>query len=154
MYSICLRYAKCKEDANDVLQEGFIRVFKNIRSLRDKSTVEAWMKRIFINTSLRFIEKRNGLKLDFVETPCDSEVFHVEVPCEYNELLCMINDLPDGFRTVFNLYVMDGYSHKEIGQKLNISEATSRSQLTRARTVLQKKIKKQNIDLVRNEYRG
>ena len=144
MYPICLRYTKNKMDAQDVLQEGFIKLFSNIGKLEDANKLEAWSKRIFINCSLRHLEKGKGIYFTEVSEHTEALKQHQFAPCEYNDLICMINELAEGYRAIFNLYVIDGYSHKEIGAMFEISENTSRSQLNRARNLLQKKLELNN----------
>lgn len=153
MFAICLRYTKNKMDAQDVLQDGFVRAFENINKLENADKLFGWLKRIMINTALRFLEKNQDLQ--FTEINYETEVKHSHqfTPCEYNELICMINELPAGYRTVFNLNVIDGYNHIEIGQQLGISETTSRSQLNRARKLLRDKLDKAS-KIFRNESAG
>ena len=143
MMGVCLRYADSTEEAEDVVQNGFISVFENISSFRGTGPLEGWIRRIMVNTALTNIRKNKKLKqnieLESVEfmlpsTSQSSESF------EAQDLLKIIQTLPTGFKTVFNLYAIEGYSHKEIGDILGISEGTSKSQLARAKSILQKKI--------------
>lgn len=140
MYGLCLRYTRNEQDAQDVLQEGFIKVYTKLNTYKGDGSFEGWMKRIFIHNALRFLTQKK--KYDFNEIIEDNEQ-HLPVftaPCEYEDLLCMVSQLPDGYRSVFNLSVIDGYKHNEIGALLGISENTSRSQLTRAKAMLRKMI--------------
>lgn len=143
MYGICLRFAKNREEADDILQEGFIRVFNHLKDFRGEGSLEGWVRRTIVNTAINYYKKRKkrgiSVDLDVIrETTADNQ-FIVE-SMSADELLQMINELPDGYRTVFNLNIIEGYTHKEIGDMLDISENTSKSQLSRARTSLQKKL--------------
>lgn len=142
MYGICLRYADQAEDASDILQEGFIKVFRNLEKFRGEGSFEGWMRRIFVNTAIEHFRKK--LKLYNV-----SEVYEntVEDPragvlesLAAKDIIRIINELSPGYRIVFNLYVIEGYSHKEIAGLLGITEGTSKSQLARAKSVLKKLI--------------
>ncbi|MFH2096925.1 MAG: sigma-70 family RNA polymerase sigma factor [Bacteroidota bacterium] len=154
--AICLRYAGNRDDAEDMLQEGFIKIFTKIRQYRGEGSFEGWMKRIVINTALTGVKKKakhfGDISIDKAgdrfadEMPDDSpdqgNARSVVMTTEFSreELLSVINSLPDGYRMVFNLYVIDEYSHNEIASMLNISESTSKSQFSRARKLLQKKL--------------
>lgn len=147
MYGICLRYSSDKETAQDLLQDGFIKVFMNINSFENKGSFEGWMKRIFVNLALENIRKDKTKKLysDDIENISDIDIVDetegdVDGITE-DELLKMVQELPQGYRSVFNLYVIEDYSHKEISEMLGIAEGTSRSQYIRARALLQDKIK-------------
>lgn len=147
MYVICLRYAMSEQEAEDVLQESFIKVFKNIRDFRGDSRLGYWIKRIVVNTALN--HRRNKLYMypmvDVDEINQKTDQDHVFSNYGYEELLKMIAELPSGCRIIFNLYAIDGYSHKEIAEKLGISEGTSKSQYSRAKMLLQKKIADEQI---------
>ena len=153
MYGVCLRFANSTDDANDILQEGFIRVFKHINDFRGEGSFEGWVRRTVVNTAINYYkkEKKRGYKvdLDHVKKKHITNAIAID-RLSYNELIEIIRELPTGYRTVFNLNVMEGYTHKEIGLKLNISENTSKSQLSRARLAIQKKLSeiknKENID--------
>jgi RNA polymerase sigma factor (sigma-70 family) len=143
MYAICLRYARNKYEAEDILQEAFVRVFKYISHFNFEGSFEGWLKRIMINTSLKYNQKHKFL-IDYDTTAVNSmeeyedpEIIH-ELHAE--ELMSYIRQLPDGYRMVFNLYIIEGFSHKEIANLLQIEEVTSRSQLLKARKLLQEKI--------------
>ncbi len=144
MYGVCLRFAKDVDDANDMMQEGFIRVFNHIGDFRGEGSIEGWVRRTMVNTAINYYKRkfRKGktVSIDVVAERTDESV-HIVEQMSVNELLELIRQLPTGYRTVFNLNVIEGYTHKEIGQMLNISENTSKSQLSRARSVLQKKIR-------------
>jgi RNA polymerase sigma-70 factor (ECF subfamily) len=132
-----------REEAEDVLQEGFVTLFSKLDSYSGAGSFEGWARKIFVNTALMQLRKNDVLKeSEDLEGAWDisSQDPTVIQNIGYQELLELIESLPPGFRTVFNMYVIEGYSHKEIGEALGISENTSRSQLQRARVILQKKI--------------
>lgn len=143
MYAICLRYASHQEEAKDFLQEGFIKIFRSLSSFSFKGSFEGWMKRIFVNTALEEIRKKGRLVLQ--EDPDLSDLITDEASVTTNltlqHLLKEIQSLPDGYRTIFNLYVIDGFQHNEIAAMLGISESTSKTQLRKARLALQHKLK-------------
>lgn len=136
MMGICCRYAPDRTVAEDLLHDGFITVFTKIGEFRSEGSFEGWCKRIFINTSLGFLRKRDPVRetehLDDVAWLGNGESDAVE-KMSGEELIGKITSLPDGYRTILNLYAIEGYSHKEIGEMLGISENTSRSQYFRAR---------------------
>jgi RNA polymerase sigma-70 factor, ECF subfamily len=152
LLSLCFRYAGNLQDAEDILHDGFIKIIKSLPDFKPRpdSSPEAWMKRIMINTALNFIrdhsKERNQVDVDKLlerkdliheETP-DFDLAHL--PVTQDQILQMIAELPAGYRTVFNLYVFEEYSHKEICEKLNCTESTSKSQLSKARAVLRARI--------------
>lgn len=144
MLGICIRYVNEKETARDILQEGFIKVYTKIDSYSGAGSFEGWMKRIFITSALEHLRARssfiNNVNLDdYGEKLSDFDESIVENIAAEDILQC-VNELPAGFRTVFNLYAIEGYSHAEIARMLNIKESSSRSQLARARYMLQAKI--------------
>ena len=139
MYSLCLRYAGNSEDANDWFQEGFVKLYKHLNSFRNEGSFEGWARRIFVSTCIDGIKKRNLLfpaLNDSFDKAADDLTGYDKLTND--DLMQMIRKLPDGYRTVINLYMVEGYNHKEIGAMLNISEEGSRSQLFRARNLLQK----------------
>ena len=143
MLPLCKRYMGDDQSAQDVLQEGFITLFTKLDAYEGSGSFEGWARRIFVNTALMQLRKQGTLMemgIDNFETVGteDSRIAH---NLDYEHLIKLIGDLPPGFRTVFNLYVIEGFSHKEIAQALGISENTSRSQLQRARMLLQKRLK-------------
>jgi len=143
MYAVCLRYANNAEDAQDLLQEGFIKIYRNLHRFRAEGSFEGWIRRVFVNTSIEHFRKKTA-KLAMVSekeesTIEDTDISALESLAE-KDIIQIIQELSPGYRTVFNLYVVEGYSHKEIGDMLGISEGTSKSQLARAKAVLQKKI--------------
>ena len=144
MFGICLRYAKNQMEAEDVLQEGFIKVFRYLKDYRNEGSLEGWIRRTMVNTAINFYKKKvkyqKDVSLDLTEPINHDEESAIDA-LSAKELLDVIRELPDGYRMVFNLNVIEGYTHKEIGEMLNISENTSKSQLSRARGVLQEKLK-------------
>jgi len=143
MYAVCLRYADNKHYAEDILQEGFVKVFNNISKFRNEGSFEGWIRRIMVNTAIEFIRKTAVYLKEFeiekvVHYRDDFDV--VNKLCA-DDLMKIIQSLPTGYRTVFNLYAIEGYAHKEISVMLGISEGTSKSQLARARYMLQNKVK-------------
>ena len=140
LFSVSLKYASSYADAEDILQDTFIIIFDKISQYKNQGSFEGWLKRIAINTALQRYRKAGVLNLINEEnvSEVDVEVEEESVPLDY--LLKIIQDLPDRYRMVFNLYVLDGYSHKEIADLLAISEGTSKSNLARARKILKNKI--------------
>lgn len=144
MFAVCLRYMGDRDSAEDVLQDGFVTLFTKLDTYSGEGSFEGWARKIFVNTALMSLRRRDVLRQsDDVDAAWDVKADDPSPTQQigYEELLRLISSLPPGFRTVFNMYVIEGYSHKEIGENLGISEATSRSQLQRARTMLQNKIK-------------
>ncbi len=144
MMTLCLRYCSFqKQDAEDVLQEGFIRIFDKIHLYKDFGSFEGWMKRIFINIALRKREKEQKrflITLNPNNVPDIAQLPDFIHQLETEEILDLIALLPKGYRLVFNLFVIDGYSHNEISTLLGITASTSRSQLTKAKQMLRKEI--------------
>lgn len=142
MYVICLRYTKSQQEAEDVLQDSFIKVFKNIKGYRGDSRLDYWIKRIVVNTSLNSQRKKLYMypMMDIDDVKNDYDHSNSLSSFQLEELLNMISELPTGCRTVFNLFAIEGYSHKEIAEMLEVSEGTSKSQFARARKLLQEKI--------------
>ena len=145
MFAVCLRYAKDRDAAMDMLQDGFITVFSKISSYRDEGSFEGWMRRIFVNTALMSLRRNDILKgADELSAPGSYLPFENNIleRLDGQKIMKLIGEMPVGFRTVFNLSVIDGFSHQEIAQKLGITDGASRSQLSRARVWLQERIKK------------
>jgi RNA polymerase sigma factor (sigma-70 family) len=147
MYGICLRYSGSAEEAEDILQEGFIKVFMQLRTYdSSRGSLQGWMRKIFVHMAIDYYRKRtvalNLYPFEIADNGVaeDEEEEH-EIDLSQEQLLQMIRELPLGYRTVFNLYVIEENSHKEIAIMLGISESTSKSQLMKARRVLQQKIK-------------
>ncbi len=145
MFAICHRYMGDKESAEDVLQEGFIVLFSKLDSYSGEGSFEGWARKIFVNTALMTLRKNDILKqsadIESAFGVMSGNISAIQ-DISYQELLKIIAGLPAGYRTVFNMFVIEGYSHKEISEALGITEATSRSQLQRARVMLQNRIKK------------
>ena len=141
MKGVCLRYSDSQEEGEDILQNGFISVFENLKSFKGLGSFEGWIRKIMVNTALSQIRKnkkyQQNIALDKVEFLLPESNYIAE-DFAANDLLKIIQTLPIGYKTVFNLYAIEGYSHKEIGEMLNISEGTSKSQYSRAKAHLQK----------------
>lgn len=140
LFALCLKYSKTREEAEDNLQEAFITIFKKIDQFKSKGSFEGWMKRIVINTALQTYRQKNILNLVEENYPEEVEIEINEEDISLEFLLKIIQELPERYRMVFNLYVLDGYSHKEISSLLGIAEGTSKSNLSRARLILKEKI--------------
>lgn len=144
MFAVCLRYMGDRDQAEDILQDGFVTLFSKLDSYSGTGSFEGWARKIFVNTALMSLRKKDALKnsedVDAAWNISSDDPTALQ-KIGYRELTEMIAALPPGFRTVFNMYVIEGYSHKEIAEALGISETTSRSQLQRARMLLQSKIK-------------
>ena len=147
MKGVCLRYSANEEEAEDVLQEGFIIVFRKIDSFKGEGALGGWIRKIMVNTALQHYRKNKYMRVTssyegkedyFIEND------NVIEDMAANELLQKIQQLPDGYRMVFNLYAIEGYTHREIGEQLGISEGTSKSQFSRARSILKKMIEAEN----------
>jgi len=141
---VCIRYVGDRTVAEDILQEGFITLFTHLDSFKGEGSFEGWARRIFVTSALMYLRKKDALKMsDELEaakglrTEMTGQIENIG----YKELMDMVMSLPTGFRTVFNMYAVEGYSHKEIAEILGISEVTSRTQYSRARALLQSKIK-------------
>lgn len=148
MMSVCLRYVRNLDLAKDVLQEGFIKVFTKIDSYAGSGQFGGWMRRIFVTTSLEYLRSNKRFDLHDDIDDCEADVADFDnrilesISADY--LLEHISNLPDGYRTIFNLFAIEGYSHKEIATMLGIEESTSRSQYTRARKLLQRNLQSLN----------
>lgn len=151
MMALCYRYAKSREEAEDILQEGFIRVFKKIDLYEGTGSLEGWIRRVFTNVAIRHYQKNSRLHVvsgidDLEEEPSADLIDHY---FDAEDLMKMVQSLPDGYRMVFNLYAIEGYSHEEIAEQLGISVGTSKSQLSRARKALQRMLEPSEIYLRR-----
>lgn len=144
LYAVCLQYSGNTEEARDVLQEGFIKIFANLSHYGHEGSFEGWMRKIIVNTALEKYRNRYYLSrvddIDEVDEPAAGPDTNDFAGLEAYDLINMIMELPPKYRMVFNLYAIEGYSHKEISSMLNISEGTSKSNLSRARDILQKKV--------------
>lgn len=140
MYGVCLRYAKNEFDADDIMQDGFVKIFRNLHKFRREGSFEGWIRRIIINTCIEHYRKKVA-SYD-ITTPYENKVKDNDLSALDNlaesDLMDIINSIAPGYKTIFNLYVVDGYSHKEIADMLGISEGTSKSQLARAKGALKK----------------
>lgn len=143
MFGVCLRYSKSEEQAEDALQDGFIKVYKNLKKYQGNGSFEGWIRRIIVNTCLDSIRKnvkyQDNVTIDDVGYKIEQHIFVLDQLGE-QDLLRLINELPDGYRIIFNMFAIEGYSHKEIAEELNISENTSKSQYSRARAYLRAKL--------------
>ena len=141
-FGICLRYGSDYAEAEDMLQEGFVKLFKKIGKYNFSGSFPAWSSRLFTNNCIDMLRKKPNLYMIAEEYAYNLESKTIQAIDELYEedIIKLVQELPIGYRTVFNLYVIEGYSHKEIGKKLNINEGTSKSQLNRARKLLQKKL--------------
>ena len=142
MMTLCRRYACDHKEAEDILQEAFIRVFTYIHQYKSESPLGAWINRVTANAALTILKNKRKPFLEIREDQQTSRAIDPDALSNLNEeeLLRLISQLPEGYRLVFNLYVLEGYSHDEIGELLNIRPATSRSQLSKARRMLQEQI--------------
>jgi RNA polymerase sigma-70 factor (ECF subfamily) len=146
MLGVCSRYFQTMEEAEDALQDGFVKVFSNINSFRGNGSFEGWIRRIMVNTSLNLHRKnlKHYYHIDIADT--ETRISDIRLnfdQLEVQDLLNMIQELPNGYRLVFNLYEIEGYSHKEIADELGVSVNTSKSQLLKARRRLREKLDKQ-----------
>ena len=139
MYGVCLRYASNAAEAEDILQEGFIKIFKKIDTFRSEGSFEVWVRRIFVNTAIEHFRRRKYLTpvTEKEENTIEGKYISVLDELAEQDILNLVQELSPGYRTVFNMYVVEGYTHKEIGDILGISEGTSKSQLSRAKVILQ-----------------
>ena len=138
MMGVCLRYANGQDDALDILHEGFIKVFKNINKYQPGTSISAWIRRIMINTSIDYYRKSIRRRTEDIEQAYDLSAGEADAISQYSEkeILKVVQELSPAYRAVFNLYVIEGYSHKEIAKILDITESTSRSNLVKARMKL------------------
>jgi RNA polymerase sigma factor (sigma-70 family) len=155
MYAVCLRYAGSSEEAEDILQEGFIKIFKKLGSFRSEGSFEGWIRRVFVNTAIEHFRRKRYLQpiSEKEENTIEGKSISVLDQLAERDILALVRELSPGYRTVFNMYVVEGYTHKEIGDILGISEGTSKSQLSRAKVILQGMVKKfmdQNNDVRAN----
>lgn len=144
MYGVCLRYVRDREDAMDILHDGFIKVFSSLGGFRFTGSLEGWIRRIMVHTAINFYNRRLSKKSNNFEAV--TEYIVNDAPdaiseMSASELMAHVQDLPDGYRMVFNLFVIEGYQHDEIAEMLNISQNTSKTQLMKARRMLMSKIK-------------
>jgi RNA polymerase sigma factor (sigma-70 family) len=152
MMGVCLRYANSDDDALDILHEGFIKVFKHIASYQPGTALSAWIRRIMVNTAIDYYRKNTRRRTDDLETAYDLSSDDADAirQCSEQDILQAITLLTPAYRTVFNLYVIEGFSHREISEQLDITESTSRSNLVKARLKLQAILTSKNA-IVENE---
>lgn len=143
MMGVCMRYMKSQEEAEDVLQDGFVKVFHKLSAFQSSGSLEGWIRRIMVNTALDQLRRNakfgNTLDVTEVDYKLENENFTFE-ELVAEDLMKIINDMPDGYKIVFNMFAIEGYSHKEIAETLSISENTSKSQYSRARAYLREKL--------------
>lgn len=142
MFALCMRYARHKLEAEDILQEGFIKVFQYIDGFRFEGSFEGWIRRIMVHTAIKYYHKaaHKNEQIGMEELPEQSVAPDIHGTLNAEELMELIKKLPEGYKMVFNLYALEGYKHKEIADMLDIGESTSRSQLVKARKLLQQMI--------------
>jgi RNA polymerase sigma factor (sigma-70 family) len=154
MLGVCYRYTKSITDAEDILQEGFVRVFKNLHQYRFEGELGAWVRRIMVTTALNYLKRnaryQNDLAFDKIGMhPVTNET--PEILLNTKELSALIQQLPTGYQTIFNLHAVEGYTHVEIGEMLGITDGTSRSQYARARALMVSWIKKYYTDNLKTQ---
>jgi len=149
MMGICLRYASSSEEAQDLAQDGWIKVFERLQSFRFEGSLEGWIKRIMVNTSLDFLRRNKQMMQSLDESSESHSALQTDAEAfsrmSAKELMAVVQQLPAGYRTVFNLYAIEGYSHKEIAALLHIAESTSKSQYIRAKACLQRMLITENV---------
>lgn len=154
MLGVCMRYVVDQMTAEDILVEGFMKVFDKIEQFKSEGSFEGWIRRIMVNESLGYLRQRKqfreNIQLDEAHGVADTNIL-ADQSLEANEMLQMIETLPTGYRTVFNLYAIEGYSHAEIAETLGITESTSKSQLHRARALLQQLVTNWENELKKKE---
>lgn len=146
MMGVCLRYSNHQEDALDILHEGFIKVFKNVGKYQPGTSLSAWIRRIMVNTAIDYYRKNIRRRTEDIQEAFDISTDEADAisKCSEKEILAAIQELSPAYRTVFNLYVIEGFSHREIAGKLNITESTSRSNLVKARLKLREMLGARN----------
>lgn len=150
LYALCCRYIKEKMEAEDVLITAFTKILDRVDQYKGEGSFEGWMKRVVVNESLTYLRRNKNMyiEMDIEAADREPDFEKLESHLQAEDLLRMIETLPSGYRIVFNLYAIDGYSHKEIADKLGISENTSKSQLSRARVALQKSLRETEKNLI------
>jgi RNA polymerase sigma-70 factor (ECF subfamily) len=138
MYPLCLRYSRDEDEALDILHEGFIKVFRHISKYTIGTSLTAWIKRIMVNTAIDFYRKRTRRRVENIDNARSLKVVGPDAVSDMaaNEIISALQELSPAYRSVFNLYVVEGFSHREVANQLNISESTSRSNLVKARNKL------------------
>lgn len=155
MYALCCRYVKDRMDAEDVLVTAFAKIFERIEQFKGEGSFEGWIRKVVVNEALTFLRRNRSMYLEAELEAANREPDFTTLSdhLEAEDLMRLIQELPSGYRIVFNLYAIDGYSHKEISEQLGISENTSKSQLSRARTYLQKLLADSQAGLNINQHR-
>lgn len=143
MFGVCLRYAGNTQEAEDILQEGFIKVFSKLGSFRGEGSFEGWVRRIFVNTAIEHYRKKIQIQpiTEYEENTIEGKYLSALDDMAEKDIIHLVQQLSPGYRTVFNMYVIEGYTHKQIAEALGINEGTSKSQLSRARLILQELVK-------------
>ena len=156
MLSVCYRYTKSMADAEDVLQEGFVKVFLNLHQFKFQGELGGWIRRIMVTTAINYLKRNARYQSDLLFPDDHLHVVandnHPEVRMEAKELADLIRQLPPGYQTIFNLYAVEGFNHVEIGKILGIKESTSRSQYARARALLVQWVEQKNNDIKKSVY--
>ena len=148
LFAVCLKYSRSYAEAQDNLQEGFLLLFEKINQYQFKGSFEGWAKRLMINYVLQQYRNQGVFELISEKLPADEPIDLDDESLSMDFLLQLIQELPDRYRLVFNLYVLDGYSHKEIADMLEITTGTSKSNLARAKAILKEKIESKNLAIV------
>lgn len=152
LLGVCNRYAQCIEEAEDIMQEGFVKIFLNVKEFKGEGSLLAWMRKIMINTAIthyhRMLKHRYHDDLDQVQETRFEDREYDEAEFTLEELFGVIHQMPDGYRVVFNLYAVEGYKHREIAEMLGIDENTSKSQFSRARRWLQVRLEQLKVQKV------
>ncbi|MEN9997206.1 MAG: hypothetical protein RI922_196 [Bacteroidota bacterium] len=150
MFGVCLRYTRCRDDAQDVLQDSFIKLYQTRERFNPELSIGAWIKTITIRTALNYIKDQYRMVLTDNDMKFDQLVLEEEAELDNRELkerlLQLLQQLPDGYRTVFNLYTIDNLTHKEIAEHLNISEGTSKSQYFKAKKMIQILLESEKVE--------
>jgi RNA polymerase sigma-70 factor (ECF subfamily) len=145
MLSVCRYYISDLQHAEDVMLEGFFKVFSNLKSFKREGSFEGWVRRIMVRESISFLRRQKNVEFSLEEANVDYRYSHdLSTELEVNEIQKLIDDLPEGYKMIFVMYAIEGYKHSEIAELLNISEGTSKSQLFKARKMLQQRIKELN----------
>jgi len=155
MLSVCYRFAQSREDAEDMLQEGFIKVFKNLHQYKFEGELGGWIRRIMVTTAINYLKKNSRYQSELLFTDDQLHVVsndHPEVRMDAKELAELIRQLPPGYQAIFNLHAVEGFTHVQIGELLGIKEGTSRSQYARARALLVSWLEKKNGDSKTDTY--
>ena len=156
MFGVCRYYTRDHSEAEDVLHDGFLKVFDKIDKYRGDGSLEGWIRRVIINTALERFRKQSRMfaMTEVDDSIVDEQYTNVEAQISASELMEIIMELTPKYRLVFSLYAIDGFSHKEISERLNISEGTSKSNLARARTILQKKVNERYGNEMKKQLRS